>query len=120
MRLLQHSDRWRAHHERRVDVRASLRRRRIDRGLRRALSRSRRCDRRARPLSSPLLINSPYKRRNLVSNLSGKTALVTGASRGIGRADALALAKAGALVLVHYSSARKEADAVVVEIRKAG
>src|SRR5208337_4309440 len=35
-------------------------------------------------------------------NLSGKTALVTGASRGIGRASALALAKAGAQVLVHY------------------
>jgi len=34
--------------------------------------------------------------------LSGKTALVTGASRGIGRASALALAKAGAEVLVHY------------------
>ena len=54
-----------------------------------------------------------------MSNLSGKTALVTGASRGIGRASALALAKAGAQVLVHYSS-EKEADAVVAEIRKAG
>ena len=55
-----------------------------------------------------------------MSNLSGKTALVTGASRGIGRASALALAKAGAQVLVHYSSSEKEADAVVAEIRKAG
>jgi len=53
-------------------------------------------------------------------SLSGKTALVTGASRGIGRASALALAKAGAQVLVHYSSSEKEADAVVAEIRKAG
>src|SRR6202044_1755906 len=53
-------------------------------------------------------------------NLSGKTALVTGASRGIGRAAALALAKAGAQVLVHYSSAQKEADAVVEDIRKSG
>jgi 3-oxoacyl-[acyl-carrier protein] reductase len=35
-------------------------------------------------------------------NLSGKTALVTGASRGMGRASALALAAAGAQVLVHY------------------
>ena len=34
--------------------------------------------------------------------LSGKTALVTGASRGIGRASALALAKAGGQVLIHY------------------
>jgi 3-oxoacyl-[acyl-carrier protein] reductase len=55
-----------------------------------------------------------------VSNLNGKTALVTGASRGIGRAAALALAKAGAQVLIHYGSAQNEADAVVEEIRKAG
>ena len=55
-----------------------------------------------------------------MSSLSGKTALVTGASRGIGRATALALAKAGAQVLVHYGSAQKEADAVVDEIRKTG
>jgi NAD(P)-dependent dehydrogenase (short-subunit alcohol dehydrogenase family) len=55
-----------------------------------------------------------------MSSLSGKTALVTGASRGIGRASALALAKAGAQVLVHYSSGAAEAAAVVNEIRKAG
>jgi 3-oxoacyl-[acyl-carrier protein] reductase len=55
-----------------------------------------------------------------MSNLSGKTALVTGASRGIGRASALALAKAGAQVLVHYNNNEKEADAVVAEIRKTG
>jgi NAD(P)-dependent dehydrogenase (short-subunit alcohol dehydrogenase family) len=55
-----------------------------------------------------------------MSYLSGKTALVTGASRGIGRASALALAKAGAQVLVHYGNSEKEADAVVAEIRKAG
>jgi 3-oxoacyl-[acyl-carrier protein] reductase len=52
--------------------------------------------------------------------LSGKTALVTGASRGIGRASALALAKAGAQVLVHYGRGAKEAETVVAEIRKAG
>ena len=52
--------------------------------------------------------------------LSGRTALVTGASRGIGRASALALAKAGAQVLVHYASGQQEADAVVAEIRKGG
>src|SRR4029077_5125459 len=52
--------------------------------------------------------------------LSGKTALVTGASRGMGRASALALAQAGAQVLVHYSNSEKEADAVVAEIRKGG
>jgi len=55
-----------------------------------------------------------------MSKLFGKTALVTGASRGIGRASALALAKAGAQVIVHYSSAKAEADAVVAEIVAAG
>ena len=55
-----------------------------------------------------------------MSNLSGKTALITGASRGIGRASALALAQAGAQVLVHYSTGEKEAAAVVAEIRKTG
>ncbi len=55
-----------------------------------------------------------------MSDLSGKTALVTGASRGIGRASALALAKAGAQVIVHYSANEAAASAVVEEIRKAG
>src|SRR5260370_27841797 len=52
--------------------------------------------------------------------LSGKTALVTGASRGIGRASALALAEAGAQVLVHYGRGRAEAEALVAEIRNGG
>ena len=52
--------------------------------------------------------------------LSGKTALVTGASRGIGRAPALALAQGGAQVLVHYGRGAAEAEAVVNEIRDAG
>jgi NAD(P)-dependent dehydrogenase (short-subunit alcohol dehydrogenase family) len=55
-----------------------------------------------------------------VTDLKGKTALVTGASRGIGRASALALAKSGAQVLVHYASGAREADAVAAEIRKLG
>jgi 3-oxoacyl-[acyl-carrier protein] reductase len=53
-------------------------------------------------------------------NLSGKTAFVTGASRGIGRASALALAQAGAQVLVHYGRGKTEAEAVVAEIRNGG
>jgi|GEM_PF-6769804 len=52
--------------------------------------------------------------------LTGKTALVTGASRGMGGASALALAAAGAQVLVHYGRGANKADGVVAEIRKAG
>lgn len=52
--------------------------------------------------------------------LLGKTALVTGASRGIGRASALALARKGAQVLVHYGRGKAEADGVVNEIRQRG
>ncbi|MEZ5830750.1 MAG: SDR family oxidoreductase [Dongiaceae bacterium] len=52
--------------------------------------------------------------------LTGKIALVTGASRGIGRATALALAKAGAQIVVHYGNSAREAEAVVAEIRQAG
>ena len=55
-----------------------------------------------------------------MTSLKGKTALITGASRGIGRASALALARLGAQVLVHFATGAKEADAVVAEIRKMG
>jgi 3-oxoacyl-[acyl-carrier protein] reductase len=55
-----------------------------------------------------------------MTRLTDKTALVTGASRGIGRASALALAKAGARVLVHYATGEAEAQAVVAEIRGLG
>ena len=52
--------------------------------------------------------------------LANKTALVTGASRGMGRATALALAAAGARVIVHYGRNADEAKAVVDQIRAAG
>ena len=52
--------------------------------------------------------------------LDGQIALVTGASRGIGRAVALALAEAGAEVVVNYSSSPDAADAVVAEIKDSG
>jgi 3-oxoacyl-[acyl-carrier protein] reductase len=55
-----------------------------------------------------------------MATLQGKTALVTGASRGIGRATALALAEAGARVLVHYGRSAPEAKAVVAEIKARG
>lgn len=52
--------------------------------------------------------------------LAGKTALVTGASRGIGRAIALALGRSGATVAVHYNRGREEADHVADAIRTQG
>ncbi len=55
-----------------------------------------------------------------MSPCQGKTALVTGGSRGIGRASALALAKEGAQVLVHYGRGAADAKSVVAEIRAAG
>jgi 3-oxoacyl-[acyl-carrier protein] reductase len=55
-----------------------------------------------------------------MSPCNGKTALVTGASRGIGRAAALALGAAGAQILVHYGRSVAQADTVVEEIRSAG
>jgi 3-oxoacyl-[acyl-carrier protein] reductase len=55
-----------------------------------------------------------------MTTLENKTALVTGASRGIGRATALALAKAGAHVLVHYGRSAREAESLVAELQAKG
>src|SRR5271156_6197613 len=55
-----------------------------------------------------------------MTSLQNKTALVTGASRGIGRATAVALAEAGAHVLVHYGRSTQEAESLVAEIRTKG
>ena len=49
-----------------------------------------------------------------------KTAVVTGASRGIGRAIALKLAKDGANVVVNYSGSQAKAEEVVAEIKALG
>src|SRR5258705_11795278 len=55
-----------------------------------------------------------------IATLRNKTAIVTGASRGIGRATAAALAEAGAHVLVHYGRSTLEAESLVAEIRTKG
>lgn len=56
----------------------------------------------------------------MVGELHGKVALVTGAATGIGRATALALAEAGANVLVHYAKSREDAEIVAKLVRDLG
>ena len=55
-----------------------------------------------------------------MSNLTGKIAIVTGASRGIGRACAIKLAALGAKVIVNYNKNADAANQVVDEIKKSG
>lgn len=53
-------------------------------------------------------------------SFTGKTALVTGSSKGIGRAVAIELARGGANVTVNYSSSKADAEDVAAEIEKVG
>ncbi len=53
-------------------------------------------------------------------DLTGKVALITGASRGIGRATAVEMAQAGARIAVNYHSHGEEAEEVAEEVRRSG
>ncbi|GEL04172.1 3-oxoacyl-[acyl-carrier-protein] reductase [Rummeliibacillus stabekisii] len=55
-----------------------------------------------------------------MANLTDQVAIVTGASRGIGRSIALYLAKLGAKVVVNYSGSKEKAEAVANEIQENG
>ena len=55
-----------------------------------------------------------------MGRLDGRIALVTGASRGIGRAIAIAMAKEGAAIAVNYRSSEGEAQRVVEELKSLG
>jgi len=56
----------------------------------------------------------------IIADLTGKTALVTGSERGIGKAIALALAQAGARVAAHGLAEPDEAQALLTELGQAG
>jgi NAD(P)-dependent dehydrogenase (short-subunit alcohol dehydrogenase family) len=55
-----------------------------------------------------------------MTDLKGKVAVVTGASKGIGAAIAKRVGEAGASVVVNYSSSRKDTDQIVADIRANG
>lgn len=73
---------------------------------------------------SPLTLAfpSPNQKRRKMANqsLQGKTAIVTGASRGIGKGIAIELATRGANILLTYNSSREQAVEVAAEIQRIG
>ncbi|MFI8996023.1 SDR family oxidoreductase [Streptomyces sp. NPDC053542] len=73
----------------------------------------------AAPLTNPAASAAAHG-GNTMGRLNGKTALVTGSSRGMGRATAVRLAREGALVAVHYTSNKEAAAETVAAIETEG
>lgn len=73
-------------------------------------------------VSRPVRLPAPARAASAVANASaeGKVCVVTGASRGIGKAIALALGAEGAKVVVNYASSADAAEAVAAAIKEAG
>jgi NAD(P)-dependent dehydrogenase (short-subunit alcohol dehydrogenase family) len=66
------------------------------------------------------VISGLHTERTVMGRLTGKTALVTGSSRGIGRATAVRLAREGALVIVHYATNEAAAKETVAQVESDG
>ncbi|MEV7682086.1 SDR family oxidoreductase [Streptomyces sp. NPDC088341] len=72
------------------------------------------------PAAASAATTTPRDRSTRMDRLTNKTALVTGSSRGIGRATALRMAGEGALVAVHYASDERAAQETVGLIEREG
>ncbi|MFD9573727.1 SDR family oxidoreductase [Streptomyces sp. NPDC059982] len=72
------------------------------------------------PAAVSAVVPAARERRSGTERLAGRTALVTGSSRGMGRAAAIRLAEEGALVAVHYTSDEAAARDVVASVERDG